>query len=146
MTRHYNEPHALGFSKDHEQYFRKVHDEISFLSNEIPSLFSGLNQTDLFLFAYALGRYYHQSTLFDGKIKNISVSAMSEHQKWSVLSGGIVDNGDLNCLKDEKIIYGNAENCAYSGMNILLEELNKYGPDEFPEKLTEQLRDILREQ
>ncbi|WP_424353437.1 hypothetical protein [Methanosarcina mazei] len=140
-TKHNNEPRDIGYSKKHSEYYQG--DDTSWLKTK--TIFAKKYQKDLFIFAMALGKHREISSQFDlsdKKTSNIPVSAISERQKWALLSIGIAEDSDLICLKDEKPIYDKAECYAKEGMEILKSHMDKWGTN-YPKFLESELKEIL---
>lgn len=140
-TKHNNEPRDIGYSKKHREYYQ---DDTSWLSKNSKTIFAKKYQKDLFIFAMALGKHREMSSQLDtsDKINNIPVNAISEKQKWALLSIGIAENNGLICLKDEKSIYDMAESYAKEGIEILKSHMDKWGTN-YPKLLEIELKEIL---
>ncbi len=143
MSPHKNEPREVGYSKEHEEYFRDVNPDLSLTHKDANSIFAGLNQKDLFIFAMALGKYHNKSKTPKDIKRNVMVSAMSEQQKWALLALDLSENKDILALGDVKSFYSSAEKYAGAGMEILLNDLKKGGVAEFCENLEKELLEIL---
>jgi hypothetical protein len=143
MIYHKNEPREVGYAKEHEEYYRDTSLELSLTHKDSKSIFAGLAQKDLFIFAMAIGKYHNITKIPQGIKKNVSVSAMTEQQKWALLSLELSDNGDVLGLNDEKPHYASAEKYACAGMDILLQELKEKGSDQYITDLETELMDIL---
>jgi hypothetical protein len=141
-TNHNNEPRDAGYAKEHAEYYQ---DKDSWLSKNSKSIFAGKFQKDLFIFAMALGKYRQKKLpVKSPKLSNVRVDAMTERQKWALLTIGISESKDLLCLKDESPLYVKAEEYAYEGLNILVSHVDKYGIN-FPKALEAELKEILEE-
>jgi hypothetical protein len=139
--KHNNEPRDVGYSETFLDYYRDKSED-SWLKRESSSIFAGKNQKDLFIFAMALGKAKNKKSAVKSKQNNVSVSAMTEKQKWALLSIGIFESRDLICLKDESSIYNIAEKYAEEGMKIIQSHKEFYGIN-YPKFLEAELRDIL---
>ena len=138
-----NEPRDAAYAKDHAEYYQ---DKDSWLSKNSKSIFAGKYQKDLFIFAMALGKYRQKnSPINPPKLSNVRVDAMTERQKWALLSIGISESKTLLCLKDESPLYANAEEYAHEGLNILISRVEKYGIN-YPKALEAELKDLLEGQ
>jgi hypothetical protein len=140
-TNHNNEPRDVGYSETFLDYYQDKSDD-SWLRKESSSIFAGKNQKDLFIFAMALGKAKNKKATVKSKQSNVSVSAMTEKQKWALLSIGISESRDLICLKDESPLYSIAEKYAEEGMKIIQSHRDRYGIN-YPKFLEAELRDIL---
>ena len=140
-TKHNNEPRDVGYSETFLDYYQDKSDD-SWLRKESSSIFAGKNQKDLFIFAMALGKAKNKKATVKNKQSNVSVSAMTEKQKWALLSIGISESRDLICLKDESPLYSIAEKYAEEGMKIIQSHRDRYGIN-YPKFLEAELRDIL---
>lgn len=140
-TKHNNEPRDVGYSETFLEYYQDKSDD-SWLKKGASSIFAGKNQKDLFIFAMALGKAKNKKSTVKSKQSNVSVSAMTEKQKWALLSIGITESHDLICLKDEGPIYNIAEKYAEEGMKIIQSHKDRYGIN-YPKFLEAELRDIL---
>jgi len=136
-VRHFNEPRDIGYSKKHADMF-------SWISKESNTIFAGTKQKDLFLFAVALAK--HREHKYDGNVKerqsNIPVQALTEKQKWAILSIALAEQHDMICLEDEGVIYRDAEKYAEEGLEILKSHIDKWGPN-YPKALETELKEIL---
>lgn len=136
-VRHFNEPRDIGYSK-------KLADLFSWTAKESTTIFAGAKQKDLFLFAVALAK--HREQKFDGNLKekqsNIPVQALTEKQKWAILSIALAEQHDMTSLKDESPIYRDAEKYAEEGLQILKSHIEKRGPN-YPQALEIELKEIL---
>jgi hypothetical protein len=138
-----NEPRDAGYAKDHAEYYQ---DTDSWLSKNSKSIFAGKYQKDLFIFAMALGKYRQKkSSINPPKQSNVRVDAMTERQKWALLSIGISESKNLLCLKDESPMYMNAEEYAHEGLNILISHVEKYGIN-YPKSLEAELKELLEKE
>jgi hypothetical protein len=138
---HNNEPRDVGYTKEHAEYYQ---DKDGWLSKNSKSIFSGKYQKDLFIFSMALAKYRQKkSAVKPPKLSNVRVDAMTERQKWALLSIGIAQTGDLFCLKDEFPLYTDAEEYAYDGMKILVSHVEKWGIN-YPKALEAELKEILQ--
>ena len=138
---HNNEPRDVGYSETFLDYYQDKSDD-SWLRKGSSSIFAGKNQKDLFIFAMALGKAKNKKSTVKSKQSNVSVSAMTEKQKWTLLSIGISESRDLICLKDESPLYNIAEKYAEEGMKIIQSHKDRYGIN-YPKFLEAELRDIL---
>src|SRR5208283_1942482 len=123
---HNNEPRDVGYSETFLDYYQDKSDD-SWLRKGSSSIFAGKNQKDLFIFAMALGKAKNKKSTVKSKQSNVSVSAMTEKQKWTLLSIGISESRDLICLKDESPLYNIAEKYAEEGMKIIQSHKDRYG-------------------
>lgn len=137
---HKGEPRNVGYSEKHAEYYQDK--QSSWINKESNNIFAGKRQKDLFIFAMALGKNRNQLSEIKEKQNNVSVDAMSESQKWALLSIGITQDEDLICLKDEKLIYELAEKYANEGMEILKSHIDMWGPN-YPKALEVELKEIL---
>lgn len=143
-TIHNNEPREAAYIK--EQYDIYTDKKGGWLNRESKSIFAGKVQKDLFIFAMALGKNRQKkSPLPSPKVSNVRVDAMTEKQKWVLLSIGISENHSLLCLKDESPLYSNAEEYAHEGLKILVSHVEKYGIN-YPKALEAELKELLEEQ
>ena len=142
---HFNEPIRVGYDKDnHELYSEKNNkNKTSWTSKESSTIFAGVTQAELFLFALAVGKNKGNTVPFKKIEKNIPLTAFKEDQKWQVLSSIIAKGKNLIQLKDEKAIYSIAEEYANEGINILKSHMEMSGPN-YPKMLEAELRDILK--
>jgi len=140
-TKHNNEPRDVGYNETFLDYYQDKSDD-SWLRKGSSSIFAGKNQKDLFIFAMALGKAKNKKSTVKSKQSNVSVSAMTEKQKWALLSIGISESRDLICLKDESPLYNIAEKYAEEGMKIIQSHKDRYGIN-YPKFLEAELRDIL---
>lgn len=107
-TNHNNEPRDASYSKEQFEYYTDK--EGGWLNKGSKSIFAGKYQKDLFIFAMAIGKYRDKKSLVKSpKLANVRVDAMTERQKWALLSIGISESQNLLCLKDESSMYANAE-------------------------------------
>lgn len=144
MIYHKNEPREVGYAKEHEDYFRSTIPDVSFTHKDSKTIFAGLNLKDLFIFAMALGKY-HNVTKNPVEIKrHVTVSAMSEQQKWALLAILLSEEKEILNLSDEKPFYTLAERYACAGMDILIDEMKKYGFVEYCNNLEKELLAILK--
>lgn len=142
-TNHNNEPRDASYTKEHFEYYTDKKD--GWLNKESKSIFAGKFQKDLFIFAMAVGKNRQKkSPVKSPKLANVRVDAMTEKQKWALLSIGISESENLLCLKDESPLYSNAEEYAYEGINILVSRVEKYGIN-YPKALEAELKEILEE-
>jgi hypothetical protein len=140
---HNNEPRDAGYTKEHLEYYTDK--KGGWLNKDSKSIFAGKYQKDLFIFAMALGKYRDKkSAVKSPKLSNVRVDAMTERQKWALLSIGIAESNNLLCLKDEGPLYAEAEEYAYEGFKILLSHVDKYGPN-YPKFLEAELKELLDE-
>jgi len=144
-TTHNNtEPRDAAYIK--EQYDYYTDKKGGWLNKESKSIFAGKFQKDLFIFAMAIGKHRQKKApLSLPKLSNVRVDAMTEKQKWAVLSIGITENKSLLCLKDETPLYANAEEYAHEGLKILISHVEKYGIN-YPKALEAELKELLEEQ
>jgi len=140
-TKHNNEPRDVGYSESFLDYYRDKSDD-SWLKKDSSSIFAGKNQKDLFIFAMAIGKAKNKKSTVKSKQNNVSVNAMTEKQKWALLSIGISESHDLICLKDEGPLYNLSEKYAEEGMKIIQSHVERYGLS-YPKFLEAELRDIL---
>jgi hypothetical protein len=145
MIPHKNEPREVGYAKEHEEYFRDINPDLSLTHKDANSLFAGLNQKDLFIFAMAIGKHHNKTKTPKDIKRNVMVSAMSEQQKWALLAIDLSENKDALSLSDVKPFYLTAEKYAGAGMDILLKEMNINGFVEYCENLEKELVEILEE-
>lgn len=141
-TKHNNEPRDVGYSETFLDYYQDKDDD-SWVKKGSSSIFAGKNQKDLFIFAMALGKAKNKKSTVKSKQNNVSVSAMTEKQRWALLSIGISESHDLICLKDESPLYSIAEKYAEEGMKIIQSHKERYGIN-YPRFLEAELRDILK--
>jgi len=143
-TNHNNEPRDASYTKDQFEYYTDK--KGGWLNKDAKSIFAGKYQKDLFIFAMAIGKYRQKkSPVKSPKLANVRVDAMTEKQKWALLSIGISESKDLICLKDESPLYTKAEEYAYEGFNILVSHVDKYGIN-YPKALEAELKEILQEE
>lgn len=140
-TKHNNEPRNVGYSKHHAQYFQ---DKEAWIDKESNTIFAGKKQRDLFIFAMALGKFRDIDSGLKDKQANIPVDAISEQQKWALLSIGITECNELICLKDEGALYEEAEKYAEEGLKILKSHMDKWTIN-YPKALAADLKEILEE-
>jgi hypothetical protein len=142
-TNHPTEPRDAAYTKDHLEIYTDK--KGGWLHKEAKSIFSGKFQKDLFIFAMAVGKHRDKkSPLKPPKLGNVRVDAMTEKQKWALLSIEISETKNLLCLKDESLIYTKAEEYAHEGLNILISRIEKYG-NNYPKELEVELKEILAE-
>lgn len=140
---HNNEPRDAAYSK--EQYDYYTDKKGGWLNKEAKSIFAGKFQKDLFIFAMAIGKHRQKkSPLPSPRLGNVRVDAMTEKQKWALLSIGITESNSLLCLKDETPLYANAEEYAHEGLKILISHVEKYGIN-YPKALEAELKELLEE-
>lgn len=140
---HYNEPRDIAYIKEHYEIYTDK--KGGWLNKESKTIFAGKFQKDLFIFAMAIGKQRHQKTPLTSKLSNVRVDAMTEKQKWALLSVSISENKSLLCLKDEAPLYANAEEYAHEGLTILISHVEKYG-NNYPKILEVELKEILEEE
>lgn len=138
-TKHNNEPRNVGYSKLHAHLFQGTE---AWINKESNTIFSGKTQKDLFIFAMALGKNEGRKSGVKDKQPNASVAAMSEKQKWALLSIGLNENNDLTCLKDESELYETAEKYAEEGLKILESHIDHHGIN-YAKALEVELKEIL---
>ena len=144
-TIHNNEPRDAAYSKDQSEYYADKKEGWGWLTKESKSIFAGKFQKDLFIFAMAIGKHRgKKSPLNPPKLSNVRVDAMTEKQKWALLSIGISENKNLLCLKDESPLYSNAEEYAHEGIKTLLSHVERYGIN-YPKALEAELKELLEE-
>lgn len=143
MANHNHEPRDAGYAQEHLKYYTdKTKD--GWLHKESKSIFAGEYQKDLFIFTMALGKYSNKKTsVKPPKLSNVRVDAMTEKQKWALLSIGISELNNLLCLNDEGPLYAEAEEYAYEDLKILLSHLDIYGIINYPKALEAELKQIL---
>ena len=134
---HRNEPRNVGYSKVHKETYK------TWIEKKSNSIFVGCTQADVFFFAMAVG--YNREKRGDPKNKadDVSVNALSEAQKWGILSAEIAKAEDLLVLKDERPIYSEAEKYAEEGIKILKSHIENQGLN-YPKYLEAELREILK--
>jgi len=143
-TNHNNEPRDAAYTK--EQFDIYTDKKGGWLNKESKSIFAGKFQKDLFIFAMAIGKHRQQNNpLPPPKLGNVRVDAMTEKQKWALLSIGIAEKKSLLCLKDESPLYANAEEYAYEGLKILISHIDKYGVN-YPKALEAELKELIEDQ
>ena len=141
---HNNVPRETSYTKEQFEYYTDK--KGGWLSKESKSIFAGKYQKDLFIFAMALGKYRQKkSQITPPKQSNVRVDAMTERQKWALLSIGISESKSLLCLKDESPLYANAEEYANEGLNILISHVEKYGIN-YPKALEAELKELLEKE
>lgn len=123
---HTGVPRNLAYDSEDAPYYSTKDGELSFLRN--PTIFSGENQTTLFLLAMA---YARSKNLPPQDLKkreaNILTSAMGGSGNWLILAGGLADADDLMVLKDESQIYKDAEKYANAGFKEIKELVKMHG-------------------
>ena len=140
---HNNVPRETAYTKEQFEFYTDK--KGGWLNRESKSIFAGKFQKDLFIFAMAIGKHRSKkSPLPSPKLGNVRVDAMTEKQKWALLSIGISEHGSLLCLKDEAPLYANAEEYANEGLNILISHVEKYGIN-YPKALEAELKELLEE-
>jgi hypothetical protein len=140
-TNHQNEPRDAAYIKDHLEIYTDK--KGGWLNKESKSIFAGKFQKDLFIFAMAVGKNRDKkSPLKPPKMGNVRVDAMTEKQKWALLSIEISETKNLLCLKDESPLYAKAEEYAHEGLNILISRIERYGIN-YPKELEVELKEIL---
>lgn len=144
-TNHNNEPRDAAYTKDQLEIYSDK--KGGWLNKESKSIFAGKFQKDLFIFAMALGKQRggQPTPLTPPKQNNVRVDAMTEKQKWALLSIGISKNKTLLCLKDESPMYADAEEYAHEGLKILISHVDKYGIN-YPKALEAELKELLEDQ
>jgi len=140
VLKHNNEPRDIGYGKEFAEYFQKEFKGTSLIHPDSKTIFAGKRQKDLFIFAMALGRYSNQKSAVKNKQNNIPVQALSESQKWTILSLSISNKGII-CLKDEAPLYELSEQYANEGMKILKSHMDKWGSN-YPKALEADLKEI----
>ncbi len=133
---HRNEPRDIGYSREQKELFTE------WIKKDSGSIFAGLTQADLFFFAMAVGYNRSKSNDVKNKANDVSVSALTEAQKWGILSTTISQSDDLLVLKDEKPIYSEAERYAEEGIKIIKSHMEKHGLN-YPKYLEAELKEIL---
>jgi hypothetical protein len=140
---HNNIPRDAAYVKEHLEFYTDK--KGGWLNKESKSIFAGKFQKDLFIFAMALGKNRNEkSPLTPPKQNNVRIDAMTEKQKWALLSIGVTESKNLLCLRDEAPLYSNAEEYAHEGLNILISHIEKYGIN-YPKVLETELKEILEE-
>jgi len=134
---HFNEPRNASYTKE----AKKLYDD--WTDKKDSGIFVGIDQIDLFFFAMAIGVHRNQSNPLKKRISNMNVTALSEDQKWGILSASISKKSDLLILKDEKPIYETAEKYAEEGIKIIKSHIDKHGLN-YPKFLESELRNILK--
>jgi hypothetical protein len=143
-TNHNNEPRDAAYTKEHLEIYTDK--KGGWLNKESKSIFAGKFQKDLFIFAMAIGKHRGKNTpLNPPKLGNVRVDAMTEKQKWALLSIGIFETKTLLCLQDELPLYSKAEEYAHEGLKILISRVEKYGIN-YPKSLEAELKELLEEQ
>lgn len=143
-TNHNNEPRDAAYTKDHFEIYTDK--KGGWLNKESKSIFAGKFQKDLFIFTMAVGKHRQKKApLPPPKLGNVRVDAMTEKQKWALLSIGIAEKKTLLILKDESPLYSNAEEYANEGLNILISHVEKYGIN-YPKALEAELKELLANQ
>lgn len=139
MGTHDTEPRDVGYSSKAVKYYQKwIEEQENFFFLE--------RQKDLFIFAMALGKNREQKAeIGSKKINNIPVSAISEKQKWALLSIGVSEENGLLSLKDESSMYQLAEAYANEGIEILASHMEKYGSS-YPKELSLELKKMLEKE
>jgi len=141
---HNNEPRDAAYTKEQLEIYTDK--KGGWLNKDSKSIFAGKFQKDLFIFALAIGKQRDKkSPLKPPKQSNVRVDAMTEKQKWALLSIGISESKNLLCLKDESPLYAEAEEYANEGLNILFSRVEKYGIN-YPKSLEAELKEILSEE
>lgn len=141
---HNNEPRDAAYTKEQLEIYTDK--KGGWLNKDSKSIFAGKFQKDLFIFAMAIGKQRDKkSPLKPPKQANVRVDAMTEKQKWALLSIGISESKNLLCLKDESPLYADAEEYANEGLNILISHVEKYGIN-YPKSLEAELKEILSEE
>lgn len=116
---HYTAPRDLAYDEEDMPYYSKDGDLSLFKSNS-STLFSGENQTALFLLAMAYARHHKlEPQDLKKRMSNISVNALDLSGGWLVLAGGLADSKDLMSLKDEGPIFKEAERYANAGFKVI---------------------------
>jgi len=141
-SKHFNEPRDIGYGKEFSEYYQREYKSLCLINQESNTIFTGKKQKDLFIFTMALGKYSNKKSDAKQKQNNIPVQALSESQKWAVLSIGIDEEKNIIALKDEGPIYENAEKYANEGMKILKSHMDKWGPN-YVKSLEADLKEIL---
>ena len=137
MGTHDTEPRDVGYSNKAVKYYKE------WIEEQQNFFFLGERQKDLFIFAMALGKNREQKAeIGSKKINNIPVSAISEKQKWALLSIGVSEENGLLSLKDESSMYQLAEAYANEGIEILASHMEKYGFS-YPKELSLELKKML---
>ena len=140
---HNNEPRDVSYTKEHFEYYTDK--KGGWLNKDSKSIFAGKYQKDLFIFSMAVGKNRQKkSPVKSPKLANVRIDAMTEKQKWALLSIGISESENLLCLKDESPLYSNAEEYAHEGLTILISWVEKYGIN-YPKALEAELKEILEE-
>lgn len=145
MILHRNEPREVGYAKEHEDYYQNNEPYLSLTHKDAKSIFVGLHQKDLFIFAMAIGKYHNKMKTPKEIRRNVSVSAMNEQQKWAVLALGLSEDKEILSLENEKPFYTSAEEYACAGMDIMLKDIQKMSPVEYCQMLEKKLIEILED-
>ncbi|MGB8219690.1 MAG: hypothetical protein WCE46_04840 [Methanoregula sp.] len=141
---HNNEPRDASYTKEQLEIYTDK--KGGWLNKDSKSIFAGKFQKDLFIFAMAIGKNRDKkSSLKPPKQANVRVDAMTEKQKWALLSISISESKNLLCLKDESPLYAEAEEYAHEGLSILISRVEKYGIN-YPKSLETELKEILSEE
>jgi hypothetical protein len=139
---HRNRPRDIGYSKNVMKYYQKENVD-SWTNNEANTIFAGKMQKDLFIFAMAVGKYFNKkSSEIKSKQNNVSVDAMTENQRWAVLSICLSEEKNLLHLKDETPLYSEAEKYAEEGIIIIKSHMD-YHLKNYSDFLEKLLIDIL---
>lgn len=134
---HRNEPRDIGYSKEHKDTYKE------WTKKDSNSIFAGCTQADLFFFSVAVGFNRDKQGEPKNKTNDIPVSALSEKQKWAILSTSISKGDDLGVLKDEKQIYTESEKYAEEGLKIVKSHIERLGNENYIKELEIELREIL---
>lgn len=140
---HHNEPRDAAYIKEHYEIYTDK--KGGWLNKGSKTIFAGKYQKDLFIFAMAIGKHRKKKAPLSLKLSNVKVDAMTEKQKWALLSVSISEEQSLLCLKDESPLYANAEEYAHEGLKILISHFERYG-NNYPKILEVELKEILEEE
>lgn len=134
---HFNEPRDIGYTKENKEIYKE------WTKREASGIFAGITQADLFFFAVAVGaNRKKKKEIKSSKSKDIPTSALSDSQKWGILSTVVAEKNDLLVLKDERPIYEEAEKFANEGIEIIKSHIEKNGLN-YPKFLEVELKQIL---
>ncbi len=137
---HHNEPRDIAYIKEHYEIYTDK--KGGWLNKESKTIFAGKYQKDLFIFAMAIGKHRELKATLTSKLSNVRVDAMTEKQKWALLSVSISESKSLLSLKDESPLYAIAEEYAHEGLKILISHVERYG-NNYPKILEVELKEIL---
>lgn len=145
VSYHEGVPRNVAYDSEDAPYYSTKDSDLSYIRSGSQTIFSGENQTTLFLLSMAYARCKNIPPLnLKKREANILTKAMGGTGNWLILAGGLADSKDLMELKDETQIYKEAEKYANAGFKEIKELVNKHGLA-FSELLEIELRRLAEE-